>query len=161
MSNAEFELIETLLSKNATVATAESCTGGMVAARLTSVSGASGAFKYGAVTYCNEAKNAVLGVSAKTLGEHGAISAETAKEMAQGVRKIMGAEIGVSVTGNAGPGAAENKPVGLVFVGVSSDAYSAVLENHFEGDRLAVREQAADAALELALAAAKKLGEKI
>ena len=73
----------------------------------------------------------------------------------------MGAEIGVSVTGNAGPGAAENKPVGLVFVGVSSDAYSAVLENHFEGDRLAVREQAADAALELALAAAKKLGEKI
>ena len=161
MSTAEFELIETLLSKNATVATAESCTGGMVAARLTSVSGASGAFKYGAVTYCNEAKNAVLGASAKTLGEHGAISAETAKEMAQGVRKIMGAEIGVSVTGNAGPGAAENKPVGLVFVGVSSDAYSAVLENHFEGDRLAVREQAADAALELALAAAKKLGEKI
>lgn len=161
MSTAEFELIETLLSKNATVATAESCTGGMVAARLTSVSGASGAFKYGAVTYCNEVKNAVLGVSAKTLGEHGAISAETAKEMAQGVRKIMGAEIGVSVTGNAGPGAAENKPVGLVFVGVSSDAYSAVLENHFEGDRLAVREQAADAALELALAAAKKLGEKI
>ena len=161
MSTAEFELIETLLSKNATVATAESCTGGMVAARLTSVSGASGAFKYGAVTYCNEAKNAVLSVSAKTLGEHGAISAETAKEMAQGVRKIMGAEIGVSVTGNAGPGAAENKPVGLVFVGVSSDAYSAVLENHFEGDRLAVREQAADAALELALAAAKKLGEKI
>lgn len=161
MSTAEFELIETLLSKNATISTAESCTGGMVAARLTSVSGASGAFKYGAVTYCNEAKNAVLGVSAATLDKYGAVSAETAREMAEGVRRTMGADIGVSVTGNAGPGASENKPVGLVFVGVSSGIYSAVLENHFEGDRLAVREQAADAALELALSAAKKLGEKI
>lgn len=161
MSAAEFELIETLLSKNATISTAESCTGGMVAARLTSVSGASGAFKYGAVTYSNEAKGAVLGVSAATLCEHGAVSAETAREMAEGVRKTLGADIGVSVTGNAGPGASENKPVGLVFVGVSSDAYSAVLENRFEGDRLSVREQAADAALGLALSAAKKLGEKI
>ncbi len=159
MSTAEFRLIETLLGKNATISTAESCTGGMVAARLTSVSGASGAFKYGAVTYCNEAKNKVLGVRQETLDELGAISAKTAKEMAEGVRKIMGADIGVSVTGNAGPNSSENKPVGLVYVGVSSDAYSAVLENHFEGDRISVREQAADAALELALSAAEKLGE--
>ena len=93
----------------------------MVAARLTSVSGASGAFKYGAVTYCNEAKNVLLGVSTETLDEHGAISAETAKEMAEGIRKVMNADIGVSVTGNAGPGAAENKPLGLVFIGVSSE----------------------------------------
>ena len=141
-NTAEFELIKTLLDKNATVATAESCTGGMVAARLTSVSGASGAFKYGAVTYCNEAKNIMLGVSTETLDEHGAISEETAKEMAIGIRKVMNADIGVSVTGNAGPGAAENKPVGLVFIGVSSDNYSAVLKNHFEGDRISVREQA-------------------
>ncbi len=129
----------------------------MVAARLTSVSGASGAFKYGAVTYCNEAKNVLLGVSTETLDEHGAISEETAKEMAIGIRKVMNADIGVSVTGNAGPGAAENKPVGLVFIGVSSDNYSAVLENHFEGDRVSVREQAADAALLLALSAVEKL----
>ena len=156
-NTAEFELIKTLLDKKATVATAESCTGGMVAARLTSVSGASGAFKYGAVTYCNEAKNVLLGVSTETLNEHGAISAETAREMSQGIRKVMNADIGVSVTGNAGPGAAENKPVGLVFVGVSSDNYSAVLENHFEGDRCSIREQAADAALLLALSAAEKL----
>ena len=156
-NTAEFELIKTLLDKNATVATAESCTGGMVAARLTSVSGASGAFKYGAVTYCNEAKNILLGVSTETLDEHGAISEETAKEMAEGIRKVMNADIGVSVTGNAGPGAAENKPVGLVFIGVSSDNYSAVLENHFEGDRISVRAQAADAALSLALSAAEKL----
>lgn len=159
-NTAEFELIRMLLDKKATVATAESCTGGMVAARLTSVSGASGAFKYGAVTYCNEAKNILLGVSTETLDEHGAISAETAKEMAEGIRKVMGADIGVSVTGNAGPGAAEEKPVGLVFVGVSSEKYSAVLKNHFEGDRVSVREQAADAALLLALSAAEKLEEK-
>ena len=159
-NTAEFELIRMLLDKKATVATAESCTGGMVAARLTSVSGASGAFKYGAVTYCNEAKNILLGVSTETLDEHGAISAETAKEMAKGIRKVMGADIGVSVTGNAGPGAAEEKPVGLVFVGVSSEKYSAVLKNHFEGDRVSVREQAADAALLLALSAAEKLEEK-
>ena len=156
-NTAEFELIKTLLDKKSTVATAESCTGGMVAARLTSVSGASGAFKYGAVTYCNEAKNVLLGVSTKTLDEHGAISEETAREMAEGIRKVMNADIGVSVTGNAGPGAAENKPVGLVFIGVSSDNYSAVLENHFKGDRVSVREQAADAALLLALSAAEKL----
>ena len=158
-NTAEFELINLLLEKGATVATAESCTGGMVAARLTSVSGASGAFKYGAVTYCNEAKHLVLGVSTETLDEHGAISAETAKEMANGIRKVMNADIGVSVTGNAGPGAAENKPVGLVYIGVSSENYSAVLENHFEGDRISVRAQAADFALDLALSAAKKLTE--
>ncbi len=156
-NTAEFELIKILLDKKATAATAESCTGGMVAARLTSVSGASSAFKYGAVTYCNEAKNIMLGVSTKTLGEHGAISAETAKEMAEGIRKVMNADIGVSVTGNAGPGAAENKPVGLVYIGVSSEQYSAVLKNRFEGDRVSVREQAADAALLLALSAAEKL----
>ena len=158
-NTAEFELINLLLEKGATVATAESCTGGMVAARLTSVSGASGAFKYGAVTYCNEAKHLVLGVSTETLDEHGAISAETAKEMANGIRRVMNADIGISVTGNAGPGAAENKPVGLVYIGVSSENYSAVLENHFEGDRISVRAQAADFALDLALSAAKKLTE--
>ncbi|MBQ3560509.1 MAG: CinA family protein, partial [Oscillospiraceae bacterium] len=94
-----------------------------------------------------------------TLDEHGAISAETAKEMAEGIRRVMNADIGVSVTGNAGPGAAENKPVGLVYIGVSSEKYSVVLKNNFEGDRIFVREQAADAALELALLVAKKLGE--
>lgn len=159
-NTAEFELIKLLLEKELTVSTAESCTGGMVAARLTSVSGASGAFKYGAVTYCNEAKHSVLGVSTETLDEHGAISAETAKEMAEGIRRVMKADIGVSVTGNAGPGAAENKPVGLVYIGVSSEKYSAVLENHFEGDRISVRAQAADAALILALEAAKKLAKE-
>ena len=155
----EFELVATLRAAGATVSTAESCTGGLVAARITSVSGASEAFKYGAVTYCNEAKNKILGVEKETLETLGAVSAKTAAEMAAGVRKIMNAEIGVSVTGLAGPNGGEGKPVGLVFVAVSSDKYSEVTENHFSGDRISVRNQAADKALELALMAAKKLGE--
>lgn len=155
----EFELVATLRAAGATVSTAESCTGGLVAARITSVSGASEAFKYGAVTYCNEAKNKILGVEKETLETLGAVSAKTAAEMAAGVRKIMNAEIGVSVTGLAGPNGGEGKPVGLVFVAVNSDKYSEVTKNHFSGDRISVRNQAADKALELALMAAKKLGE--
>lgn len=155
----EFELVATLRAAGATVSTAESCTGGLVAARITSVSGASEAFKYGAVTYCNEAKNKILEVENETLETLGAVSAKTAAEMAAGVRKIMNAEIGVSVTGLAGPNGGEGKPVGLVFVAVNSDKYSEVTENHFSGDRISVRNQAADKALELALMAAKKLGE--
>ena len=155
----EFELVATLRAAGATVSTAESCTGGLVAARITSVSGASEAFKYGAVTYCNEAKNKILGVEKETLETLGAVSAKTAAEMAAGVRKIMNAEIGVSVTGLAGPNGGEGKPVGLVFVAVNSDKYSEVTESHFSGDRISVRNQAADKALELALMAAKKLGE--
>ena len=99
----EFELVATLRAAGATVSTAESCTGGLVAAPITSVSGASEAFKYGAVTYCNEAKNKILGVEKEILETLGAVSAKTAAEMAAGVRKIMNAEIGVSVTGLAGP----------------------------------------------------------
>ena len=155
----EFELVATLRAAGATVSTAESCTGGLVAARITSVSGASEAFKYGAVTYCNEAKNKILGVEKEILETLGAVSAKTAAEMAAGVRKIMNAEIGVSVTGLAGPNGGEGKPVGLVFVAVNRDKYREVTENHFSGDRISVRNQAADKALELALMAAKKLGE--
>lgn len=159
MSAYEFELVAALRAAGASVSTAESCTGGLVAARITSVSGASEAFKYGAVTYCNEAKNKILGVKKETLDSFGAVSAETAAEMAAGVRKIMNAEIGVSVTGLAGPNGGEGKPVGLVYVAVNSDNYSEVTENHFSGDRISVRNQAADKALELALRTAKKLGE--
>ena len=159
MSAYEFELVAVLRAAGASVSTAESCTGGLVAARITSVSGASEVFGYGAVTYCNEAKNKILGVKKETLDSFGAVSAETAAEMAAGVRKIMNAEIGVSVTGLAGPNGGEGKPVGLVYVAVNSDNYSEVTENHFSGDRISVRNQAADKALELALRAAKKLGE--
>ncbi len=156
----EFKLIELLLKKGLTVSTAESCTGGMVAARLTSVSGASGAFPFGAVTYCNEAKNKVLGVSGKTLDAFGAVSAETAKEMAENVRKIMGTDIGLSVTGVAGPNSSEGKPIGLVYTAVSGEAYSAVAENYFSGDRESIRKQAVDTVLQMALRAAEEAKEK-
>lgn len=150
----EEKLVEKLKEKGLTVSTAESCTGGMVAMMITSVSGASEVFKYGAVTYANETKQKVLSVSGDTLGALGAVSAETALQMAQGVRKTMGADIGVSVTGVAGPSMSEGKPVGLVYVGVSSDRISHVSENHFSGNREEIRRQAAEKALCLALEAA-------
>ena len=158
-SSLESKVIALLIEKNATVATAESCTGGMVAEKLTSVSGASSAIKYSVVTYCNKAKEILVGVNHETLEKFGAVSEQTAKEMAAGVRGIMGADIGVSVTGLAGPLGDEGKPVGLVYIGVSSDNYSAVLENHFTGDRDSVRKQATDTALDLVLKAAEKFGE--
>ena len=102
------------------VAVAESCTGGYVAKRLTDVSGASEVFECGVVTYSNRMKHHLLGVSQQTLDTFGAVSEETAREMAAGVRKLSGAEIGISVTGNAGPEPSEGKEVGLVYIGVDS-----------------------------------------
>ncbi len=157
--NTEFELVKLLTEKNATLGTAESCTGGLIGARITSVSGASAVYKFGAITYSNEAKHCVLGVSTEILNEHGAVSAECAKEMSEGIRRVLNADIGVSVTGNAGPTASEGKEVGLVYIGVSSKNYSVVLKNNFIGDRESIRAQAADKAFELALIAAQKLGE--
>lgn len=119
-----------LKEKGLKVAAAESCTGGMVTERLTQVSGASQVLECGMCTYSNEMKAKLLGVKESTLQEFGAISQETAREMAEGIRQVSGADIGVSVTGNAGPSASEGKEVGLVYVGVSSDAFSEVLELH-------------------------------
>lgn len=102
------------------VAVAESCTGGYVAKRLTDVSGASEVFECGVVTYSNRMKHQLLGVSRQTLDTFGAVSEETAREMAAGVRRLSGAEIGISVTGNAGPEPSEGKEVGLVYIGVDS-----------------------------------------
>ncbi len=155
MATTEFELVDELKRRGLTVSTAESCTGGMVAARITSISGASEVFQSGAVTYANIAKHKLLGVLQSTLDEHGAVSPETAGQMADGARALTGADIGVSVTGLAGPNGAEGKPVGLVFVGVASDRLSRVDELHFDGDRIAIREQAADHALAMALEAAR------
>ena len=106
------------------VAVAESCTGGYVAKRLTDVSGASEVFECGVVTYSNRMKYHLLGVSQQTLDTFGAVSEETAREMAAGVRRLSGAEIGISVTGNAGPEPSEGKEVGLVYIGVDSPEMS-------------------------------------
>lgn len=119
-----------LKEKNLHVAVAESCTGGYVAKRITDVSGASDVFECGICSYSNRIKHQILGVKQETLDTFGAISEETVREMAEGVRRISGAEIGVSVTGNAGPQASEGKGVGLVYIGVDSDHFKKVFMLH-------------------------------
>jgi len=104
-----------------TIATAESCTGGLVATRITNVSGSSEIFRYGWVTYANEAKTAELGVPEALLAEHGAVSAEVAQAMAEGALQRSSADVAVSVTGIAGPtGGTPEKPVGLVYFGLAT-----------------------------------------
>ena len=138
-----------LKDKGLTVATAESCTGGMIAAAITDVAGASRVFGTGVVSYCNACKMKLLGVSAETLDAEGAVSAATAAGMAEGVRRVGDAAIGVSVTGEAGPIAAEHHPVGTVFVGLADEYGTLTEQYHFDGDRAAVRRQAARAVLSL------------
>lgn len=113
-------VITALVGRGATVAAAESCTGGLIAGALTSVAGSSEAVWGGFVTYSNAAKEMLLGVKAETLGAHGAVSAETVAEMAAGARRASGASYAIAVTGIAGPGGATaDKPVGLVWFGLA------------------------------------------
>ena len=130
-----------------TVATAESCTGGLIAAALTDVPGASRVFGTGVVSYSNDCKQALLSVSADTLSAVGAVSADTAGQMARGVRRTARSAIGVAVTGEAGPVAAEDCPVGTVFVALADSKRTWVEPLHLEGDRAAIRRQAADGVL--------------
>jgi nicotinamide-nucleotide amidase len=133
-----------------TLATAESCTGGLVAERLTRVPGASDVFRGAIVAYANDVKERELGVPEAVLREHGAVSAETAAAMAAGVRERLDADVGVSVTGVAGPGGGtEAKPVGLVYVGVSTPDDERTIEFNYPADRQAIRSRAAVAALHL------------
>lgn len=135
-------VIEYLIRENISVATAESCTAGLISAALGDIPGVSSIFREGYVTYSNDAKEKNLGVSHGTLLKHGAVSEETAREMAEGVKKRTGARIGISATGIAGPdGGTKEKPVGLVYIGVSFDGETIVTKNIFSGDRKNVREQ--------------------
>ena len=138
-----------LCDKGLTVATAESCTGGMIAAAITDVAGASRVFGTGVVSYSCDCKRKLLGVSAATLDAEGAVCAATAAQMAEGVRRVAQSAIGVSVTGEAGPIAAEDHPVGTVFIGLSDEDGTVVEERHFDGDRATIRRQAAEAVLSL------------
>ena len=138
-----------LKEKGLTVATAESCTGGLIAAAITDVAGASRVFGTGVVSYSCDCKIKLLGVSAATLETQGAVSATTAAQMAEGVRRVGDAAVGVSVTGEAGPIAAENHPVGTVFIGLADEGGTVTEEHHFDGDRAAVRRQASAAVLSL------------
>ena len=145
------ELVAKLSERGLTFASAESCTGGLIAKKITDVSGCSSAFLGGVVSYANSVKENVLGVSAETLATVGAVSFETAKAMSQGVRALTGADVSVATTGFAGPGGGtDEKPVGTVYISVSCKEDTFVYENHFLGDRDEVREQAAEKALELA-----------
>ncbi len=130
--------------------TAESCTGGLVAARLTAVPGSSDVFRGGVVAYADDVKEAELGVGRDVLEEHGAVSAETAKEMAEGARARLGADVAVSVTGIAGPGGGtEEKPVGLVYLHVAGPAGEEARRIDLPGDREMIRGRATAAALHL------------
>ena len=132
--------------------TAESLTGGGIGAALTAVSGSSAVYKGGIISYTNEVKHNILGVSNDTLSEFGAVSAQTACEMAVGVRKLLNADISVSVTGLAGPGGDEfGNPVGTVFVGYCDAHRTQTKEFRFEGDRESVRNQTIEAALQMVL----------
>lgn len=140
---------ELLKQKKMTVATAESCTGGLLASRLTDVSGSSAYVKGGVVSYCNEIKHAVLHVKSNTLAEFGAVSSQTAKQMASNVRLIFEADIGLSTTGVAGPSPSEGKPVGLVYVAVVGKNFREVKVCHFNGTRTEIKAQAVEAVLKL------------
>ena len=132
------------------IATAESCTGGLIAKMFTDVSGSSSFFERGLVTYSNESKIEHLGVRKKTLEKYGAVSKETAEEMAEGLKKVSRAKINVSITGIAGPtGGTKEKPVGTVFIGLSDDFGTIVKQHKFAGQRDQIRRRSALAVLNL------------
>lgn len=135
--------------ENFTIACAESCTGGLVMSRLTDFAGASAYVKGGVVAYNNDIKNKILRVKAETLEQFGAVSSQTALEMATNVCEIFSATIGLSTTGVAGPDKSEGKEVGLVYVAIVGEDFSEVKEYHFSGFRTEIKAQAADAAFEL------------
>jgi len=139
------------------LATAESCTGGLVAAALTDIAGSSTVVERGFVTYSNDAKSELLGVPAAMIAAHGAVSAQVATAMVQGALARAPVDLAVSVTGIAGPGGATpGKPVGLVYFGIARKGGTARVERHtFHGDRAAVRWAATERALELLLEAVR------
>lgn len=144
--------------KEITLATAESCTGGHVAARITNIAGSSAYFQGGVVSYTNSVKEHVLGVPASILENPGAVSEECAHAMARGARERLGATIAVSITGIAGPsGGTDRKPVGLVYLGIATPDGSDVEPHVFPGDRAAVMQAATERALELLLDRAQSM----
>ncbi|HAG10482.1 MAG TPA: competence/damage-inducible protein A [Desulfotomaculum sp.] len=139
-----------LLGKGLSVSTAESCTGGLIAERLTTIPGSSGYFLGSIVAYDNMVKEKLLGVPGKTLEQHGAVSRETAVAMALGARDLTGSSLAVGVTGIAGPGGGtQEKPVGLVFIALAVDCGAACHQFRFPGNRTSVRWGASNAALNL------------
>jgi nicotinamide-nucleotide amidase len=139
-----------LTERKLMIAVAESCTGGLITDKITDVSGSSNYFERGVIAYSNQSKTEILNVPAELIEKHGAVSSEVAKAMAQGVREVAGADIGVSTTGIAGPtGGSPEKPIGLVWIGFSDRNETLAVKFNFGDDRRRVKERAAQAALEL------------
>ena len=156
----EEEVVNKLLEKNLIITTAESCTGGLIAAAIVNVSGASGCFNEGYITYANESKIRLLGVKEESIREFGVVSGVVVKEMAEGVLKKAGADISVAVSGIAGPlGGSVDKPVGTVYIGLclkdklTNNLTKASYKFHFEGDRMQIRNMTVVETLKLILSA--------
>ena len=149
------KLVTLAREKNITFGTAESCTGGLISAAVTDISGASAVFWGGIVSYDNRVKENLLGVEHETLVTLGAVSAKTAEQMAVGAVRALSVDFAVSVTGIAGPGGGTpEKPVGLVYIAVASTkGVITVKENHFKGEREEVRRQTVETALSMLISA--------
>ncbi len=146
----ENKIVELLIKHNLTITTAESCTGGLIAAALVNVPGVSGQLEEGYITYSNGAKEKLLGVSHETLEKYGAVSSQTAEEMAKGAKKAANADISIISTGIAGPdGGTKEKPVGLVYLACCLGDDTEVERHIFSGDRQEVRQASVLAALAL------------
>jgi PncC family amidohydrolase len=143
-------LQQILHRRKLTIAVAESCTGGLVAAALTDLPGSSEYFLGGVVAYANQAKEAVLGVDEATLRKHGAVSRQVAAQMAVGARNLFGSDVAVSVTGVAGPSAEEKKPIGLTYIGASYRDKTIVRRHRWNGGRASNRIASVEAAILLA-----------
>jgi nicotinamide-nucleotide amidase len=143
------KVLEAFRKKGLKLAVAESCTGGLLSYVLTEIPGSSDVFERGFVTYSNISKTDLLGVEAKLIKEHGAVSHEVAESMARGAIRRSHADVAVAITGVAGPGKSEKKPAGLVYVAFATAKYDevVVLKNQFKGKRDSVRRQAVDKAL--------------
>ena len=148
MNTVATNLVELLKARGLTCATAESCTGGGVGSAITAVPGSSAVFAGGVISYANEVKRDVLGVSSDILQNVGAVSSETAAQMAEGARRLLKTDLAVSLTGIAGPdGGSEEKPVGLVWFGLATKDGVRTEKAIFRGDRTKVRAQAVTHAL--------------
>ena len=150
MKKLSQKLVKLLSKRNLRISFAESCTGGLIGHRVTEVPGSSKIFNGGTVVYSNEAKVKILGVNKECIDEYGAVSMETAKEMAEKVRLMFSSDIGLSVTGIAGPGGGtEDKPVGLVYIGFSTSKTIFVRKFKFGSDRTKNKLRTSQAALNL------------
>ena len=148
METLEEWLVKELTKRHASITTAESCTGGLISGRIVNVGGASSVFNQSFVTYSNEAKRDLLGVKQETLDSVGAVSRETAEQMARGAAKAANAEVALSVTGIAGPdGGTPEKPVGLVYIGCCCYGETVVERHVFKGNRMEIRNASVETCL--------------